>query len=383
MKSNTTISVEEQNDIQVKDGEKETGEVMLQTVENVMSRLLAAELNHFYLNMATKTDYSMKHLETLLASKLRKIEIETKHSNPYGSSGIWKGIFDPVLSRASVTNVPGSSGIPGTNLAPKSTCLDPSASNTLQEVKQLLRTLMSKGEDLRRTLTEQANEGVDLLKHLHQSHQFNKKQLEEVRQLIEEMNKEEQSQNITILSAWNPLNVSGNQFETDRYTKLANINIFDKFKSSVLEANITEEKIRGVLKRIGDVEEKLQTLDLSSGNAKNVIDELLTSTKDLKNYSKDQIFLLDAFQNDIIKFVNISKTVGVKTLSKKFTKHPKFLSDLNDAESNQMSPSCYHSLLNIFNSTAILSYPDNTVFSIKNITNLFQAIINNQRNKLF
>lgn len=193
------------------------------------------------------------------------------------------------------------------------------------------------------------------------------------------MNKEEQSQNITILSAWNPLNVSGNQFETDRYTKLANINIFDKFKSSVLEANITEEKIRGVLKRIGDVEEKLQTLDLSSGNAKNVIDELLTSTKDLKNYSKDQIFLLDAFQNDIIKFVNISKTVGVKTLSKKFTKHPKFLSDLNDAESNQMSPSCYHSLLNIFNSTAILSYPDNTVFSIKNITNLFQAIINNQK----
>ncbi|KAB7498579.1 hypothetical protein Anas_07654, partial [Armadillidium nasatum] len=200
--------------------------------------------------------------------------------NPYGSSGIWKGIFDPVLSRASVNNVPGSSGIPGTNLAPKATCLDPSASNTLQEVKQLLRTLMSKGEDLRRTLTEQANEGVDLLKHLHQrfsvllrrintepkhaevqelehlvensyssillaqnlflescrsnekqelstegqiidvlnklvtnidlGHQFNKKQLEEVRQLIEEMNKEEQSQNITILSAWNPFNVSGN-----------------------------------------------------------------------------------------------------------------------------------------------------------------------------
>ncbi|KAB7498576.1 hypothetical protein Anas_07653 [Armadillidium nasatum] len=80
MKSNTTISVEEQNDIQVKDGEKETGEVMLQTVENVMSRLLAAELNHFYLNMATKTDYSMKHLETLLASKLRKIEMLAKNS---------------------------------------------------------------------------------------------------------------------------------------------------------------------------------------------------------------------------------------------------------------------------------------------------------------
>lgn len=47
-------------------------------------------------------------------------------------------------------------------------CPDPTTVADLLEVKQLLQSLLKKSEDLRRGLTKQASEGVDLLKLLHQ-----------------------------------------------------------------------------------------------------------------------------------------------------------------------------------------------------------------------
>lgn len=241
-------------------------------------------------------------------------------------------------------------------------CPDPSTIAALEEVKRLLQTVLKKSDDLRRGLTKQTSEGVDLLKLLHQrfsvllrrmntepnhgqmlraemqelgslvessysavlvaqnafiesceriqmeeptlelkiteildklvtnidlGHQFNRRQLSDLRELVEHLG--------GVGNGETPpkLNLSQGTARLEQHTSPAFAGKFGKLKEVVMEgiesANLTVVKLEGLEEKVEDLSNELLETNWAYFQQKEPADRLTTAAKDLRGFVHDQI----------------------------------------------------------------------------------------------
>ncbi|XP_042875526.1 uncharacterized protein LOC122255428 isoform X2 [Penaeus japonicus] len=242
-------------------------------------------------------------------------------------------------------------------------CPDPNTIAALEEVKRLLQSVLKKSDDLRRGLTKQTSEGVDLLKLLHQrfsvllrrmntepnhgqmlraemqelgslvessysavlvaqnafiesceriqmeeptlelkiteildklvtnidlGHQFNRRQLSDLRELVEHLGEGAGNGEMPSKSS---LSRGAGRLEQDASSDSAGK--IGRLKGAVLEgiesANLTIVKLEDLEEKVEELSVELLETDWAFFQQKEPADQLTTAAKDLKGFAQDQI----------------------------------------------------------------------------------------------
>lgn len=198
--------------------------------------------------------------------------------------------------------------------------------------------------------------GEDLCRYLNafSRHQFNRKQLSDLRKLIEKMHIEDQAK-VSLLPSWMDSNKTAIGTQLSYRNASADRLFYRTILLSAAEFNATEEKLEEVVERIQEVEGELQSIGWETKDVKNIIDELLTGAKDLKGYSRSQIETLQSFRADLLEFSDSITLQMPLATGEEYSKTATKKGEVDGGEKN-IPEVCFNSVLERLNTTSLTEY---------------------------